>query len=113
MSSPWWGKVSPGGICHYPSHLYLSGVRRGSDADAEGADGYKRVAGMRRRVDKLGRRMLERTIRKGGLRTGELMRILEVPGSPHGHLRRLPQGLLERGQIADAAPVPDPRWPGD
>ncbi len=40
-----WGKVSPGGTCHYPSHLYLSGVRRGSDADAEGGDGYKRVAG--------------------------------------------------------------------
>src|SRR5438105_9731914 len=28
-----------------PSHLYPSGVRRGSDADAQGADGYKSVAG--------------------------------------------------------------------
>src|SRR5947209_9255196 len=43
--SPVWGKVSPGGTCHYPSHLYLSGVRRESDANAEGGDGYKNVAG--------------------------------------------------------------------
>src|SRR3989442_15858120 len=43
--SPVWGKVSPGGNCHYPSHLYLSGVRQGSDRDVERGDGYKKVAG--------------------------------------------------------------------
>src|SRR5712692_3637379 len=56
--SPVWGKVSPGGNCHYPSHLYLSGVRRGSDADAEGDNGYKRVAGSSGRLDKGPRQIL-------------------------------------------------------
>src|SRR5438445_10013707 len=43
--SPVWGKVSPGGTCHYPSHLYLSGVRQGSDRDVERGGGCKKVAG--------------------------------------------------------------------
>src|SRR5437667_316246 len=40
-------KVSAGGRCTYPSHLYPSGVRRGSDANAQRGHGYKSVAGWR------------------------------------------------------------------
>src|SRR5437879_11826921 len=57
--------------------------------------------------------MLETPIRRGGLRTRELMRSLEVPDSPHVYLRRLRQGLSERGHTVDEAPFPYLRWPGN
>src|SRR5438105_10548666 len=44
-ASPDRWKVSAGKHRYYPSHLYPSGVRRESDGNAEGDDGYKSIAG--------------------------------------------------------------------
>src|SRR3989440_3467843 len=51
-ASPDRWKVSAGKHRYYPSHLFPSGVRRESDADAKRGDGYKKVAGSAIGIDK-------------------------------------------------------------
>jgi len=76
-ASPDRWKVSAGKHCYYPSHLYPSGVRRESDRNAEGDDGYKSVAGKIRALTNclfMGQQFFVLSHMKSWLRVGDVNR---------------------------------------
>ena len=98
-ASPDRWKVSAGKHCYYPSHLYPSGVRRESDRNAEGDDGYKSVAGKIRALTNclfMGQQFFVLSHMKSWLRVGDVNRSERFHFVRHrAHVRHRAAGGLQ------------------